>query len=72
MYCSENIKSIEISQAVGIHNLPGRLLKDGTITEIAEFVTFPLNREFFFYSGKLAKLRPIFRFGQTSKSEPNI
>ena len=47
IYCSENIKSTEISQAAGIDNLPGRFLKDGAITEIAKFVTFPLNRGFF-------------------------
>ena len=57
-------KSIDISKAAGVSNLPGRFLKDGAVIlakPVTEICNFSIKSKLFPDPWKLAKLKPIFK-----------
>ena len=66
------LKNIDISQAAGIDNLPGRFLKDGAVIlakPVTEICNLSIKSRIFPDPCKLAKLKPIFK--KRSRMDPS-
>ena len=65
-------KNIDISNAAGVDNLPGRFLKDGTVIlakPVTEICNLSIKLKIFPNPCKLAKLKPIFK--KKSRMDPS-
>ena len=66
------LKNVDISEAAGIYNLPGRFLKDGAVIlakPVIEICNLSIKSRIFPDPCKLAKLKPIFKKG--SRMDPS-
>ena len=65
------LKSIDISKAAGIDNIPGRFLKDGAVIlvkQVTKICNFSIKSRIFPDPCKLARLKPIFKKGSRMDS----